>query len=359
MINVLVVDDSAFMRRIISDIIDSETKMSVCGQAGNGVETLKLIPELKPDIIVLDLEMPIMGGLETLIHIMQKFPLPVIVLSSYESKIPSASIIAIELGAIDFIPKPSGNANLEEIKNILINKIKIASKAKIFNDGEDKISFKGYRKNSDVFAITAIAASTGGVRALSRLIPFISLSYPTPILITQHMPKDFTKNFSQRLNSISKIQVKEAENGERIYNGIAYVAPGDYHLKLERVGGPHLNRYRIKLTQEPKEMGVRPSANKMFESLANLFGSQILALVLTGMGKDGLRGCKEIKKNGGKIVAEDESTCIVYGMPRAVAPIADKILPLSLISDEMLKFIREILKKKGSKKDLKILNISY
>lgn len=360
MITVLVVDDSLFMRKIVGDIINAEKDMKVCGQAENGVEALELIPMLKPNLVVLDLEMPIMGGLETLINIMKRFPLPVLVLSGYESKLANASIIAIELGAIDFIPKPGGSNNLqlEHIKTILIEKIRIAVKAKTFKENiELSIAFKGYKKNPEIHAITAITASTGGVRALSRLIPFLPLNYPSPILITQHMPAGFTKNFSKRLNSISKIEVKEAEDGELLYNGIAYIAPGDYHLRVDQRRKLQSNRFRIKLTKNPKELGVRPSANKMFESIAPLFKERIIAVILTGMGRDGLRGAKEIKNQGGMIISEHKSSCVIYGMPKAVEPISDRVLPLNLISGELNKSIRKILKEKCPENELDPLKL--
>ncbi|MCP4760805.1 MAG: chemotaxis response regulator protein-glutamate methylesterase [archaeon] len=358
MIKVLIVDDSLFMRRIVSDMINAESDMKISGMAKNGVECLKLIPTSKPDVVILDLEMPVMGGLETLIHIMKRFPMPVIVLSGYESKLASASIIAIELGAIDFVPKPGGQGNMElvKIKDLLLEKIRIAVKAKVTADIKaPPVNFKGHGKSPDIYGLTVIASSTGGVRALSRVIPFLPLNYPTPILVVQHMPAGFTKNFSKRLNTISKIEVKEAVDGEIINNGVAYIAAGDFHLKVEK--STKSNQYLLKLSQEPKELGVRPCANKLFESVANLLGDRTLGLVLTGMGKDGARGSKILKSKGATIFTEDESTCVIYGMPKEAAPFADKIIPLSLIADDLTKEIKNILKNKCSKKQIEELKI--
>ncbi|WZL74864.1 chemotaxis response regulator protein-glutamate methylesterase [Clostridiaceae bacterium 35-E11] len=340
-VRVLVVDDSAFMRKIISDMIALDKEFIVVGTARNGKEAIQKIKELSPHVVTMDVEMPEMDGLAALDVIMKQFARPVVMLSSLTNEGADATLKALELGAVDFITKPVNvfKVNTEEIQAQLIEKIKVASRVKVsqnklFRPSTKKMEIKSREKtsvlldeNKSIKKIVAIGTSTGGPKALQEIIPYLPKNIPASILIVQHMPPGFTKSLAERLNNISAINVKEAENNETLLAGWAYIAPGDHHLELKNEG----NLLKIKLTKTKPVSGHRPSVDVMMNSLAQLnLGDKVISVIMTGMGSDGAEGMKNIKLNKGYTVAQDEATCVVYGMPKSAINLGciDKIVPL-------------------------------
>ena len=349
-IKVLVVDDSAFMRQVISDIINKDPDLSVAGTAKNGQDALEKIKSLQPQVVTLDVEMPIMDGITTLEEIMKNHPLPVVMFSSLTKQGADATLRALEKGAIDFMLKPSAT-KIHSIADELCNKIKIAAKSKVQTERKKTFNFlpviKKEKKSSLVIKHTKqdkieqmilIGTSTGGPKALQEVLPLLPADIPAAILVVQHMPAGFTRSLSERLNTLSEIIVKEAEQGEILKNGVAYIAPGDYHLKIENNGGT----INVKLTQEPPVSGHRPSVNAMMESVCNSFYGRLVGVIMTGMGNDGTSGLKLIKEKQGINIAEDESTCVVFGMPKAAiqANSIDHIVPLNQISQTIIKMLK-------------------
>jgi len=342
-IKVLVVDDSAFMCKIISDMINSSPDMRVVDTAKNGLEAIEKVNLLKPDVITLDIEMPVLDGLSALEKIMKQNPLPVIMLSSLTRFGTSATIKALDLGAIDFITKPTNLFRIKPdiLKDELINKIRIASEAKVkpYTSSISKLPLHTYKKEkySEIKKIVAIGTSTGGPRALQTLISKIPRDIDAAFVIVQHMPPGFTKSLAERLNSISHIMVKEAEKDDILLPGHAYIAPGDYHMKLLKNG----NEFKILLTHDPPVMGHRPSVDVLMNSIADTNFNNIIGVILTGMGSDGTKGLINIKKNNGYILAQDEKSCVVFGMPKSAinSGIVDKILPIDEISNEIIRAV--------------------
>lgn len=346
-IRVLVVDDSAFMRRVISDIINAQPDMESCGIARNGEEALTKISELKPDVVTLDVEMPVVDGLQALEQIMRRDPLPVIMLSSLTQEGAEATMRALQLGAIDFIPKPSGTISLDidKVADEIVRKIRVAAAARtkltrlkpatFIEPGPVPVKKKVLEGRLDKLVV--IGTSTGGPKALYEVIPKLPPTLPAGVLVVQHMPPGFTRSLAERLDTMSGLRVKEAEQGDEILPGCVYIAPGDYHLKVYQFSGS--GKLGVNLTKDPPVAGHRPSVDAMFESVAKEFNSKIVAVVMTGMGSDGTEGCKKIKNRGGVVIAEDKSTCIVYGMPKSVieARCADKVVPLPNIANEIVR----------------------
>ena len=343
MIKVLIVDDSALIRKILTDILKLDSEISVVGTAKNGKEALEKIEILKPDIITLDIEMPLMDGLTTLKHIISKYDLPVIMISSLTIEGAELTLKALDEGAIDFLSKPTNIFSLSqnEIKNEIIEKIKVGAKSKVHIKQSVKIksipkpSFENSILESKRFSnIIAIGTSTGGPRALQSLLPEIPKDINASIVIVQHMPPKFTKSLAERLNSISNIKIKEAEDGDILLRGHGYIAPGDYHMEVVKAG----DNLVIKLNQEPKVMGLRPTVDKMMESVSKIKGYSKIGVILTGMGSDGTKGIIEMKKNNSYTIAQDESTSVVFGMPKsAIATKSiDKVLPLEDIGREII-----------------------
>ncbi|KAB3531363.1 protein-glutamate methylesterase/protein-glutamine glutaminase [Alkaliphilus serpentinus] len=348
-IKVLIVDDSAFMRKILSDIINADKHLTVIGTARNGLEAIDKVKELKPDVVTMDVEMPIMNGIEALEIIMKNSPLPVVMLSSLTTEGGEATITALELGAVDFISKPSSvfKINAEVMKQELTTMVKAAANVKLIKKLQSDVKFEeksldinfieATSKQSSSLKIIAIGTSTGGPRALQSIIPLIPENVSAAILIVQHMPAGFTKSLADRLNSMSKIQVKEAVDNEKILKGTAYVAPGNYHLTVKI---DHNGEYFIKLTQENPVLGHRPSADVMFSSIAQLRKRNVIGVILTGMGSDGAMGLKELKeKTNSPIIAQDEYSCVVYGMPKSAVKhgVVDEIVPLNRIANVIIK----------------------
>lgn len=346
-IEVLVVDDSAFMRRMLTDILDSTGDIRVSGTARNGLEALDKIKELKPDVITLDVHMPAMDGLSCLKEIQKITDTPVIMLSSMTVDGGKATIEALESGAIDFITKPAGIFEIsgKEKKAEIIEKVRMAYD--VLRKKQDRVLpakpaiTAGAVKEvtGDLKTLIAIGTSTGGPKALQEVIPYIPEDISAAILIVQHMPPGFTKSLAERLNALSGINVKEGEDGEVIRPGYAYIAPGDFHMEVDR-GKDGIMRIR---TTKGKPMGGhRPAVNVLMESIARTGFPNVIGVIMTGMGNDGKEGIVKIKEsNKAVIICQDEISCVVYGMPKsAVATgMVDAVVPLKEIAGVIVKYM--------------------
>ncbi len=348
-IRVLVVDDSAFMRKAIENMLKKDSSIEVVGNARNGKEALEKIQELDPDVLTLDIEMPVMDGLETLKIIMKKMPRPVIMVSSLTTEGAEATLKALELGAVDFIAKDKSFASfgIMKIEVQLIRTVKHFARRRSFSRpstierkpvAPSKPSVVTPKLNRGVKVnpkVIAIGTSTGGPQSLQKVIPKLDKSLNKPVLIVQHMPPNFTRSLAQRLNSLSSLTVVEAQGKEKLEPNVVYVGKGGFHLKIRRMG----SNYYIDLADEPSNVLHIPSVDEMVSSVADNFGKSALGVIMTGMGSDGLKGLKKLKSKGGYIIAQDEKSCIVYGMPRAVveANIADEIVPLENIAESIMR----------------------
>ena len=330
---VLVVDDSAFMRKIIKKMINSDPHLTVVGTAFDGLNALKKIPKLEPDVITLDVNMPRLDGLSTLKAIMQDYPKPVIMLSATTQEGAETTFKALKLGAVDYIPKPSGQISLdiEQIRNELVTKIKTAAQANIVKREPADYSPIETKKEIKEKIIT-IGASTGGPPALEEILVQLPENTP-PILIVQHMPSGFTNSFAKRLDRMCSFKVKEAIDGETVEPGQAIVAKGGYHMTITKFGG-------IQLDIGPPEHGMRPAVDPMMRSAAEAYGSETIGVILTGMGRDGSAGLNYIKMRGGRTMAQNEETSTVFGMPKVAIEEGhvDKVLPLSKIPCQLMRW---------------------
>ncbi len=346
-IKVLVVDDSALMRQFIGDILRSDSRIDVVGTARDGKDALMQIKSLKPDIVTMDVEMPVMNGLEALEEIMKTTPMPVIMVSSMTQEGAETTLKALSLGCVDFIGKPSGtiSLNIRDVGQELIEKVVAASTAKIMpRSAMSAPARTSPRATQPVnlstgrVDIVAIASSTGGPMALSDLMPKLPKNFPVPIVITQHMPKEFTSSFAKRLNDSSQIEVVEGFDGLTLKAGRAVIAPGGSHLLVKRRSGAAV----CALSDAPPVLSVKPAANIMFQSVAEQYGGNVLCVILTGMGRDGTDGAITLKKRGAYVIAESQKTCVVYGMPKAAidAKVVDEVLPLYDIPEAIVRIVR-------------------
>lgn len=345
MIRVLIVDDSPFIRRILKDILQKDDAITVVGQAKNGKEALEKIPLLKPDLITLDVNMPVMDGMYTLKRIINNYNIPVIMMSSFTTEGASLTLKALEEGAIDFIPKPKNIFSLDgdKIKQDIIQKIKIAAKSKLdanYSGGYISKPFKENNAtiqiNSDKFEyIIVIGTSTGGPRALQEVLPLFPKNINGTIVVVQHMPPKFTKSLAERLNSLSNVVVKEGEHGIKLKKGHCYIAPGDFHMKIIEEN----EDYAIELNKDHLVKGLRPSVDVLMESVAKINKLKKVGVIMTGMGNDGSNGIVQMKKANGYLISQDEKSSIVFGMPKAAIATncIDKIVPLNNIADEIMK----------------------
>lgn len=350
-VKVLVVDDSAFMRKLISDFLNEDPRFKVIGTARNGKDAIQKVKEWQPDVVTLDIEMPEMNGLEALQVIMRENPTRVVMLSSTTQKGAENTLLAITYGAVDFIAKPSGaiSLDLDKIKEEIILKVLMASKANILGLSfkknkvspvvtETKPVVEAVPQNSNFKKLVCIGTSTGGPRALQQVLTSLPRTINAPILVVQHMPAGFTKSLASRLDSLCKINVKEAENGDLLENGTAYIAPGGYHLKLKQAG----NSLTVFLDKSDPLNGHRPSVDAMYESISEIKNFSKIAVIMTGMGSDGTNGLKALKSSGNTIaIAESEETSIVFGMPKsAIATnLVDEVVNLEKIAPTILKYI--------------------
>jgi two-component system chemotaxis response regulator CheB len=344
------------MRRLISQTISKSGEFEICGTARNGFEALKQIHALDPDIVTLDVDMPELDGLNTLGYIMSEAPRPVIMLSGAGTmSATDATLRALELGAVDFVLKPSGPISLDLalVADRLLDALRAAADANpnglrvssTFRvpgfTGEYALPRAPVAPGIPASTVVAIACSTGGPRALSVLLPNLPRSLDAAVLIVQHMPAGFTKSLAQRLDVVSPLRVEEAGDGTPLMSGRVYVAPGGFHMRV-RQGHPGPT---ISLDESPPVWGVRPAADVLFESVAEVFGSSSVAVVLTGMGRDGAQGTKVIRQAGGRAVVQDRDTATIFGMPQAALQLAgaDRVsslreMPLAIV--EMLEATR-------------------
>jgi two-component system chemotaxis response regulator CheB len=317
-INVLVVDDSALMRKLVSDILASDPEINIIGKANDGKEAIEKVKRLDPDVVTMDVHMPEMDGVEAVKKIMELYPRPVIMIASKSSEDSAIVVESLEAGAVDFIQKPSGSFSLDmsSVQEEIIKKVKIAAMAKPRRYSIQKVmhhSFIGAAKK-----IVTVGSSTGGPQTLEQILPLLPKNIPACILVVQHMPPGFTKSLAERFAKISEVQVKEAEEGDEIKEGFVYIAPGDYHMVVERKKVDGFLRDVLCLNKEDKECGVRPSVNVTMRSVAQLYGEKTIGVILTGMGNDGTEGAMSVKKNGGTVIVQDEKSSIIYGMPKCV-----------------------------------------
>ncbi|MEN9846179.1 MAG: hypothetical protein RIS36_1326 [Pseudomonadota bacterium] len=353
-IRVLVVDDSAVIRKVLSDVIESDPDLEVAGTAANGRLALEQLEALKPDVITLDIEMPEMDGLRTVQEIRKRgYQVPVIMCSSLTAAGASHTLDALAFGANDYVTKPSSHGlnTREVVGEELLRKIKglasplaqiIRSSASRAADNSPKATLgTAHTKVIETgttpgkhFGVVAIGVSTGGPNALQTLIPLLPATLQVPILLVQHMPPLFTKLLAERLSAQANVPVLEAGDGQEVKAGHVYIAPGGLHMEVKRL----LGRTLIALNEKPPENSCRPAVDVLFRSVAKLYGSDCLAVMLTGMGQDGLSGCHDIKRVGGVIVAQEREGCAVWGMPGAVvdAGLASAVLSLQEIATEIV-----------------------
>ena len=340
-IRVLVVDDSVVIRHLLQQALREDADLELVGSAADGAVALEQIPGLKPDVVTLDIEMPVMDGLETLRHIRKRHPrLRTIMFSTLTTRGGSATFEALSLGADDYVAKASNAGSLE--KSLASLRTELIPKIKQFfalpGEPVRTALFVPRRTSSRMVRprVLAIGVSTGGPQALAALIPKIPASFPIPILIVQHMPAMFTRLLAERLQALSPLRIEEATAGMGITPGRVFIAPGDYHLKV-RPAGP--SAFVTVLDQGPHENSCRPAVDALFRSVAESYGGGVLSLVLTGMGSDGLHGTEKLKAAGACSIVQDEATSVVWGMPGAIARagLADCVLPLDQIAPELIR----------------------
>lgn len=339
-IRLLVVDDSVVVRKIICEALASESTIEVAGTAPNGSIALAKIPQLNPDILTLDIEMPGLNGLETLAEIRRLYPkLPVIMFSTLTERGAAVTLEALALGASDYVTKPTNTFSLseakEQIHKELTEKIVCLVPRRSKSITEPAVSPLKRQSPGTRIDIVAIGTSTGGPNALAEVIPRLPADFPVPVLVVQHMPPLFTRLLADRLGSRGRLAVHEAEAGKVLRAGDVWIARGDYHMTVARKG----TEVVVALNQDIPENSCRPAVDVLFRSVAQTYGPNVLAVVMTGMGSDGTRGCRQIREVGGEIVAQDEASSVVWGMPGAVvsAGIADKICPLQEIGPEIIR----------------------
>ncbi|MFS0751826.1 protein-glutamate methylesterase/protein-glutamine glutaminase [Oceanobacillus sp. 1P07AA] len=349
-VRAIVIDDSAFMRRVISDILDSDPRIEVVAVARNGEDGLNKVKQLSPDVVTLDVHMPKMNGMQALQRIMDEHPIPVVMLSSVTKVGADKTIQAISSGAVDFIMKPSGSISLDirDVEEEIRKKVILASTVKVKptqNTLEEKVQSsmiiaKKDREERHRRSIISIGTSTGGPKALQKVLTELPKDIQAPIVIVQHMPPGFTKSLADRLDSICAISVKEAVHGEILQTGIAYIAPGGFHMKVESVG----MSLAVSLDKSPPLKGHRPSVNILFSSLQHIKNYNKITCILTGMGNDGTDGLQQLRLHDTSTIslAESIETAIVYGMPKAAvnAGLIDYELSLHEIPSLIVKQLR-------------------
>lgn len=357
-IRVVVVDDSAFLRRTLPRIFETDPEIEVVGTAADGAEGVQMVKDLRPNVVTLDVLMPVMDGLTALKHIMREAPTPAVMVSSVTREGAQETLDALSLGAVDFVPKPSGPVSLdidkvsaeliEKVKIAYTTKIKIAARVDVTRDKFRAITERLARGRPDVVAkpwrrpgaprgkrLIAIAASTGGPAALQLMVPLLPASINAGVVIVQHIAAGFTRPLAERLDELSQITVREAQDGALITPGVALVAPAGIHLTLSRASRGLVAR----LSPEPAGALHRPSADVLFHSIADCCGAETCAVILTGMGKDGALGMLSIHERGGWTMAQDAATSVIDSMPRRAVELGgvDVELPLDEIAAEIVR----------------------
>ena len=344
---VLIIDDSALIRSLLTGIIGAQPDLEVVGAAPDPLVAREMIRALDPDVVTLDIEMPRMDGLDFLERLMRLRPMPVVMVSTLTERGAEATIRALELGAIDFVAKPKlGIASgMQELAEEICEKIRVASKAHMHRhvvkppaetarkDAPARYSHTSTEK------IVAIGASTGGTEAIREVLVRLPPDFPG-VLITQHMPPGFTRSFAARMNTVSALAVSEAVDGERVLPGHAYIAPGSRHMRLTRSGA----NYVIALDDSEPVNRHRPSVEVLFRSVAQVAGSNALGVMLTGMGRDGAQAMREMRDAGSYNIAQDEASCVVFGMPREAiaAGAVDEVLPVTSIAGRLLEKLAQV-----------------
>jgi len=341
---ILIVDDSAVFRRALSDLFGTDPAFEVVGTASNGQLALEAIARLKPELVTLDVEMPVMDGLATVSEIRKiDRRLPILMFSTLTSSGAGATLEALNRGASDYCTKPTGGlgASIEQLKREMLPK----ARALLGLDRPSVRPAAPMRKSLGIaptggapggpkrVEIIAIGCSTGGPNALAMLIPALPEKLPVPVVVVQHMPPVFTRLLADRLNTQSKVHVEEAKDGSVLESGKVYIAPGDFHMVIEKCAGGG----RVRLNQNAPENFCRPAVDPLFRSVAAVYPGAAIAAVLTGMGRDGTKGCDDLRRTGARIVAQDEASSVVWGMPGSVAEkgLADEILPLERVAAEL------------------------
>jgi two-component system chemotaxis response regulator CheB len=352
-IRVLLVDDAAVVRRLVTAALNRDPELEVVGTAADGQIALARLDQLQPDVVLLDLEMPVMSGLETLVALRKTNPrLPVIMFSRFTQKGVEATVHALTLGADDYVPKPGDGLDVSScIEELLIPKIKLLgrrrSEGPTLPQQASAVIPPSPRQSSSTpkgsrirrMEVVVIGTSTGGPNALTEVLPAFPSNWQVPLLIVQHMPRDFTARLAERLSERSRLRVREAVEGEPVSAAQAWVARGDYHMLVR----PEGKVVRLALHQGPQVNGCRPAVDVLFHSAAEVYGSGVLAVVLTGMGQDGLRGCESVRAAGGQILVQDEASSVVWSMPGAVAQagLADRVLPLDQVGPEIVRRVQQ------------------
>ncbi|KAF5040037.1 Chemotaxis response regulator protein-glutamate methylesterase of group 1 operon [anaerobic digester metagenome] len=357
-IKVVVVDDSAFMRKALAAMLGKDPEIEVVATARDGEEGLEMIRRHQPDVVTMDIEMPRMDGLTALRHVMMEMPRPVLMVSSLTTEGAEATLKAMELGAVDFIPKQLSKVSLDivKIEDELRAKVKTIARRRMSHLARAPLAGRSRPAPSAAAGgvpaagerparparpsgaqcrdLVAIGVSTGGPPAVQKMLSALPQDFPAGILIAQHMPAAFTGPFAKRLDGVCRITVKEAEDGERLQHGVAYVAPGGRHLRIDQ----KVSRIDVRVVDEPREALYKPSASVLFDAVAAGVGRRALGVVLTGMGSDGLEGMRALKAKGGRALAQSDSTCVVYGMPKAIvdAGLADEIVDIDDMGEAIL-----------------------
>lgn len=343
-IRVLIVDDSVFMRTVLKSALSKSERIEVVGSAQNGQEAIDKIAQLKPDVVTLDVEMPGVDGLEVLRRVMPKTPLPIVMVSTKTQAGAALTFEALDLGAVDYVAKPLADrdASLQGFQDKVIRAVEAAFRANVSRAGtNDQTRILKPRSATlptrDV--VVAIGISAGGPQTLHKMIPLLPREFP-PVVLTQHMPADFTGPFAKRLAAVSQLEVREAADGDELRPGRLLLAAGDRHLRLKRRGASVV----ATLDAGPKVAGFRPSVDAMFESVAEAYAGNVVALVMTGMGCDGAEGIRVLKAKGARTLAQDQASSIVYGMPKAAFETGciDQVVSLAEIPDRLVKTLSEM-----------------
>jgi len=341
-ITVLIVDDSALVRQLLVDMISQDDELEVAGVARDGVEAIKLTVELDPDVVTMDIHMPEMDGLAALEYIMKKSPRPVVMLSALVKKGAAPTLRALELGAVDFIAKPTQfPTSVNEVREDVLNKIKAAAHSRAREIWEQARKAKPPKKvkikrvTVGGAKLVVMGASAGGPRALAEIVPALPEDLPAALIIVQHMPEPFTGSFAERLNSKANIEVREAVQGEELEPGLGFVVPGGQDMVFEKIGG---DKVRTRLLPTVARHGASPVIDVTMESAAQVYGERTVGVLLSGMGSDGAMGLGMIRDAGGDTIAQNEETCLVFGMPKAAIErkLVSEVLPLDKIAEAIV-----------------------